>query len=215
MTVWGPSEYLLRRGRPAHRRLRLSAIRRTKSIADANGPGTRLTLSGTSVDGLEKTVAVTFYERHPGIALVRVSYRNTAAEAILSIRSWTNGDSRCSPPARTQPDFWCYSGASYEDRRDWVQPVAAGFAQDNFLGMEASDYGGGTPIVDVWRRDGGLAVGHVETYAEARLVCPSRGNAAQYAWPCAGGRSATSGPAKDSTRRRPSSRSMTATISPC
>ena len=48
---------------------------------------------------------------------------------------------------------------TYEDRRDWVQPVEAGFAQDNFLGMEASDYGGGTPIVDVWRRDGGLAVG--------------------------------------------------------
>ena len=25
-----------------------------------------------------------------------------------------------------------------------------------------SDYGGGTPIVDVWRRDVGMAVGHVE-----------------------------------------------------
>ena len=29
--------------------------------------------------------------------------------------------------------------------------------------MNASDYGGGTPVVDVWRRDFGLAVGHVET----------------------------------------------------
>jgi alpha-galactosidase len=29
--------------------------------------------------------------------------------------------------------------------------------------MEASDYGGGTPIVDVWGRHGGLAVGHAET----------------------------------------------------
>ena len=48
------------------------------------------------------------------------------------------------------------------DRRDWVQPVKPGFAQDNFLGMAASDYGGGTPIVDVWRRDGGIAVGHLE-----------------------------------------------------
>ena len=28
--------------------------------------------------------------------------------------------------------------------------------------MNASDYGGGTPIVDVWRRDVGLAVGHIE-----------------------------------------------------
>jgi alpha-galactosidase len=29
--------------------------------------------------------------------------------------------------------------------------------------MNAPDYGGGTPVVDVWRRDCGLAVGHVET----------------------------------------------------
>ena len=28
--------------------------------------------------------------------------------------------------------------------------------------MNASDYGGGTPIVDVWRRDVGMGVGHVE-----------------------------------------------------
>jgi alpha-galactosidase len=31
------------------------------------------------------------------------------------------------------------------------------------MGMSASDYGGGTPIVDVWRRHGGIAVGHLET----------------------------------------------------
>jgi alpha-galactosidase len=41
-------------------------------------------------------------------------------------------------------------------------PLRAEFQQENFLGMNASDYGGGTPIVDVWRRDVGIAVGHVE-----------------------------------------------------
>ena len=41
--------------------------------------------------------------------------------------------------------------------------VNAEFDQRNFMGMNASDYGGGTPVVDVWRRDCGLAVGHVET----------------------------------------------------
>ena len=39
----------------------------------------------------------------------------------------------------------------------------AAFDQRKFMGMNASDYGGGTPVVDVWRRDYGLAVGHVET----------------------------------------------------
>ena len=36
------------------------------------------------------------------------------------------------------------------------------------MGMNAADYGGGTPVVDVWRRDIGLAVGHVE--AQPRLL---------------------------------------------
>ena len=91
---------------------------------------------------------------------MQVSYLNRSA-AALALAGWTCNDAvlLASPGS---PGFWSYSGASYEDRRDWVQPVKPGFAQDNFLGMEASDYGGGTPIVDVWRRDGGLAVGHVE-----------------------------------------------------
>lgn len=29
--------------------------------------------------------------------------------------------------------------------------------------MNATDYGGGTPVVDIWRRDIGIAVGHIET----------------------------------------------------
>ena len=41
-------------------------------------------------------------------------------------------------------------------------PLHVNFAQENFLGMNASDYGGGTPMVDVWRRDVGIAVGHVD-----------------------------------------------------
>ncbi|HEY1315403.1 MAG TPA: glycoside hydrolase family 36 protein [Steroidobacteraceae bacterium] len=161
MTLWGPSDYL--QSEPA-RHIAAFAIRHQAQaeIDDANGPGTRLTLSGTSADGVEKIVEATLYRRHPGIALIRVSYRNAAAQ-ILSFRSWTNGDFRLPASGARAPQFWCYSGATYEDRRDWVQAVEPGFAQDNFLGMEASDYGGGTPIVDVWRRDGGLAVGHVES----------------------------------------------------
>jgi alpha-galactosidase len=43
-----------------------------------------------------------------------------------------------------------------------VLPLKAGFTQDNFMGMNASDYGGGTPVVDIWRRDIGIGVGHLE-----------------------------------------------------
>lgn len=160
MSAWGPGEYLLDAD---GRHIADFAIHHhaLAAVEDAHGRGTRFTVSGNSAAGIEKIVQVTLYERHPGIALLRVSYRNSAART-LSFRSWTNGDTRVLACGARAPQFWCYSGATYEDRRDWVQPVAPGFAQDNFLGMEASDYGGGTPIVDVWRRDGGLAVGHVE-----------------------------------------------------
>ena len=172
MTGWGASEYL-QRADDAHIADFALLHQSQDGVDDVNGRGTRLAVSGTSADGVEKTVAVTMYRRHPGMALVRVSYRNTGPH-ILSLRSWTNGDFRVSASGTRAPEFWCYSGASYEDRRDWVQPVEPGFAQDNFLGMEASDYGGGTPIVDVWRRNGGLAVGHVET-TPRRVSLPVQG----------------------------------------
>jgi alpha-galactosidase len=161
MSSWGCSEYLL--GDDGRHVTDFAIRHQSRSdIADINGPGTCLTLTGVSSSGIEKTLAVTVYQRHPGIALVRASYRNTAA-GILTLRGWTNADFHVPASGTRTPAFWCYSGASYEDRRDWVQPVELGFEQDNFLGMEASDYGGGTPIVDVWHRDGGIAVGHVET----------------------------------------------------
>jgi alpha-galactosidase len=161
MTSWGSSEYLL--GDDGRHIVDFPLRHKAQSdITDINGPGTRLTLTGMSTNGVEKTLVVTLYQRHPGIALVRASYRNTAAH-ILTLRGWTNGDLRVLASGTRTPAFWCYSGASYEDRRDWVQPVALGFEQDNFLGMEATDYGGGTPIVDVWHRAGGVAVGHAET----------------------------------------------------
>jgi alpha-galactosidase len=43
-----------------------------------------------------------------------------------------------------------------------VQPLKADFEQRNSLSMAASDYGGGIPMANIWRRDVGLAVGHVE-----------------------------------------------------
>jgi alpha-galactosidase len=110
-------------------------------------------------------VQVEVFERFPGLLLYRVTYRN-ASSASLSLAEWRCADMEMRTAAGAEPAgepaFWSYCGSTHEDRRDWVQPVHAGFAQDNFLGMAASDYGGGVPVVDVWRRDCGIAIGHVE-----------------------------------------------------
>ncbi|MGN6423543.1 MAG: alpha-galactosidase [Asticcacaulis sp.] len=132
--------------------------RQQEAVADAHGAGRRFTITGRSAEGLEKTVSLTFYKRYPGFAIEQVSYRNAGAKT-LEIAGWSNGAHMLKDAGH---GFWSWSGSSHEDRRDWVQPVKAGFDQPNFMGMNASDYGSGTPVVDVWRPDAGLAVGHVE-----------------------------------------------------
>jgi alpha-galactosidase len=141
------------------------SARHRDHVSDAFGEGEQLSLtgkaSGKSGD-LRKNVSVTIYKDFPSIAIFDVAYTNDGT-APLAIRGWANHQYSISanPPARG-PTFWSYQSGSYEKRPDWVLPLHAGFQQDNFLGMNASDYGGGTPIVDVWRKDLGLAVGHVE-----------------------------------------------------
>ena len=130
-------------------------------VADIFGAGERLTLIGKS-GVLRKTISVTIYDDFPSVAIFDVEYNNEGI-ARLMIRGWANHQYLLSASAATAGTaFWSYQSGSYEKRPDWVLPLRPGFRQDNYLGMNASDYGGGTPIIDVWRRDVGLAVGHIE-----------------------------------------------------
>jgi alpha-galactosidase len=174
LTPWRFTEYLVLADGSPLQEFRLTHAERL-AVEGPHGPGTRLKLSGRAASNIEKTVRVELLDRYPGFALYRISYRNLSARA-LPLRGWRNADVRLLAPApaagapgstarrdaTAEPLFWSFCGSTHEDRRDWVQPVKAGFEQDNFMGMTASDYGGGTPIVDVWRRDSGLAVGHLE-----------------------------------------------------
>jgi alpha-galactosidase len=131
------------------------------AVSDAFGMGRRTTLRGRS-GSVVKRVEVTAYDARPGWLFVRVSYRNDG-ELPLQVRGFRSHRYEFSPgPGRSEPAFWSYQGASYESRPDWVLPVGAGYRRANYLGMNDSDYGGGTPVVDVWRRDVGLAIGHLE-----------------------------------------------------
>jgi alpha-galactosidase len=108
---------------------------------------------------LEKEVRAYQIPDFPDMIFFRVSYRNNGNKA-LKVRGWVNNDYSL---MASDTVFWSYQGASYDSRPDWVLPIRPGYQRDNFLGMNASDYGGGIPVADIWRKDGGLAVGHVET----------------------------------------------------
>ncbi len=129
-------------------------------MTDALGTGRRHRIVGRAA-GLEKTVEVSFYDEWPQLAVLQTTYTNSGKEPV-TIASWTQCRYNVAAGAGGEPAFWSYQSGSYEKRPDWVLPLPRGFRQDNFQGMNADDYGGGTPVADVWRRDAGLAVGHLE-----------------------------------------------------
>ena len=138
---------------------------RQQSVRDSLGAGRQTTLTGIA-GSVEKTVVVTVYDRFPQMAFFKVRYTNKGS-ADMRVTGWSNN--RYSISAKkgdAAPAFWSYQGGSYEPRPDWVVPLKVNFKQDNYLGMNDTDYGGGTPVADVWRRDAGLAVGHIEMVAK-------------------------------------------------
>jgi alpha-galactosidase len=130
-------------------------------VTDSFGGGERLTLTGKS-GVLQKNLSVIIYDEFPNLAVFDVSYTNIG-KSELTILEWNNNAYTIDAPhAPAELPFWSFQSGSYERRPNWIVPLRIGFSQENYLGMNASDYGGGTPIVDVWRRDVGIGIGLVE-----------------------------------------------------
>jgi alpha-galactosidase len=135
----------------------------SEPVEDAFGRGTKYVLVGTCED-IRKELTVTTYDDFPAIALTRATYRNDRDRGVR-VEKWVSNhvEISASIPTDGTPTLVSFQSASHKDRRDWILPLKPGYEEENYLGMNASDYGGGTPVVDVWGRDIGLAVGHVET----------------------------------------------------
>ena len=133
-----------------------------EKINDAIGSGQRYVIIGDS-ESLQKEIEITIYDDFPSMAVYEVKYTNTSTSE-LKIDSWTNNSYTINAIQYSgdTPSFWSYQSGSYQKRPDWVLPLQEGFKQENYLGMNATDYGGGTPVSDVWRKYAGIAVGHME-----------------------------------------------------
>ena len=132
------------------------------TVQDELGSGKEYTLTGEA-NGLSKEIRIHVYDNYPAVAVYQVKYTNNGNKD-LEIESWTNNDYqiRVQPGSVQRPSFWSYNSGSYEDRADWILPMQKDFIKENYMGMNATDYGGGTPVVDIWRRDVGIGVGHLE-----------------------------------------------------
>jgi alpha-galactosidase len=109
---------------------------------------------------IEKILKLTIYKNYPEFIFTNVRYINRGNKSI-TVNGWISND-YVIPQKDTAEVFWSYQGATYEERPDWVLPVKNGYSRKNYLGMNATDYGGGIPIVDVWKRNYGFAIGHVK-----------------------------------------------------
>lgn len=63
-------------------------------------------------------------------------------------------------------DFWSFQPESSPERANWIKPLTQDFYQKNFQGLNAPDYGGGIPIVDLWTKKQGIAIASLSTKPE-------------------------------------------------
>ena len=117
----------------------------------------KLTIVGRSRD-IEKTIEVSSSPSFPGALLFEVTYKNISSQNI-KVTDWKNH----AYGFPNKEELWAYLPASFEPRPNWIQPLNPGFEQKNFLGMNTTDYGGGTPILGLWRKNLGIAIGSIET----------------------------------------------------
>jgi alpha-galactosidase len=127
------------------------------------GVGTETILKGNFLNGnqvLTKIISVKTLDSIPNMALYEVRYVNNSQQDI-QVKKWVNNHYKILSKSDI-PDFWAFQGSSTSERADWIKPLKPGFFQKNFMGMNQSDYGGGVPVTDIWRKGGGIAIGHTE-----------------------------------------------------
>ena len=130
-------------------------------IMDFAGEGKSYQYKGVAENkgsGLSKVLTINTYNDFIGWAFYKVQYVNSGKKNIL-ISKWVNHSYKIDSK-KDSPDFWSFQASSTPERKSWVLPVKPGFNQQNYLGMNASDYGGGIPVLDIWRKDAGIAIGH-------------------------------------------------------
>ena len=122
--------------------------------------GKTYTLYGTwKEDGyeIEKILTVRTLPDFEDMVLISSSYVNHS-DKILTVKALESNKLSI----KSDEVIWSFQPTSTARRDDWILPVEESFYQKNFLGMNNTDYGGGIPMVTLWRRDANISTGLVE-----------------------------------------------------
>lgn len=127
---------------------------------DGNVSGYALT--GTyNKDGfhVEKHQKIRVSENINEMLLIETYYINRSDKDI-TVNGWKINELHLNV---SDTSAWSFQPSSSSRRADWLSEVKPGYYKKNYLGMNDSDYGGGIPMVNLWRRDGGIVTGLTET----------------------------------------------------
>ena len=131
-----------------------------KVTKSSDETGTTYTLVGEWKQNgydIEKILTVKAVNGFEGMLLTNSSYVNHS-DKILTVKAMESNKLSVA----SDETVWSFQPTSTAHREDWILPVDESFYQKNYLGMNNTDYGGGIPMVTLWRRDANLSVGLVE-----------------------------------------------------
>ena len=140
-----------------------------EEISDRFGRGRKFTLTARSEDSrlvIEVKVSLYFYDNFPLLYLATAEFTNRGERRLTIDRLASNCfrlDRRLLDPRETSWKFASCQGAAYRWARDyslvWLDPD---FVQENMLGStdreDAEGEPGGTPLIDLWAPECGLAL---------------------------------------------------------
>ncbi len=129
---------------------------------EGNLPGKQWIIDGTCTENsivMGKRLILTTYDAFPDLISTKVIYTNNSDHAVF-VEKWNNNNYTLLTQGDT-PSFWAFQGSSSSSRDDWIKPLEPGYYQKNFMGMNATDYGGGIPVTAIWRPDVDVTIGHL------------------------------------------------------
>ena len=133
-------------------------VKKVTKTADESGK-TYTIVGQWKEDGynVEKILTVKTVKGFEGMVLTQSQYVNHS-DKVLTVKALESNKLSVA----SDETVWSFQPTSSARRDDWILPVDESFYQKNYLGMNHTDYGGGIPMVTLWRRDANLSVGLVE-----------------------------------------------------
>jgi alpha-galactosidase len=144
---------------------------RTDSVHTSFGNCTRYIITGRDDDAsLQLEMRILVPDDFPDVVICEESVRNTSAEKLV-LDEFTTPEflnDAVDFGADSAFNFWSFQGGSYPERYDWIFPLTDHYYRKNYQGMNAPDYGGGIPVIDLWTKFQGIAFASVAT--EPQLI---------------------------------------------